>query len=599
MATGTQVGSIYYDLDLDDSKFKKGSSGVKSELQGLEGAFASAEKGSKVFLGAVTAAIAAGGAALGFGIKIAGELESARQGFVALLGSAEKADAVMVRVKKEAATTPFELPGLVKGAQALVAITKDGDKAIDTLLDVGKAVAISGKGSAELDRVIINLQQISATGKVTAMDIRQFQSAIPIFNDIIGAAGLTVEQLQSADNAAELLFEAFKKAGQEGGIAFEGFSSQAGTFNQLWSNLKDSIAIGMSDLVNTSGIFDVVKQALAGLIDTINRFTTPESIKQFSDFVIANGPIIAGIILGGITPAVWALTNAFIGLMAPLIPFMVVGAIIGILVQKLIEHFGGLDQIMIKLQPILDFVGKIFNDVIRPALQVVWEKVQNQLLPALRELWAVLEPILLPVLKVVGAIIGVFLVGMIMLLIKGIELLVDFFTWLATSVKEKLEMVKNFFVGLYNFLIGNSLIPDLINGIKDWFAKLPGMITNALKGLYDAITKPFKEAFEWVKKKAEEVWESLQKLNPFHRESPSLIDNITRGMALIRKQYAGLGEINLPSFNLDSIFNPELATAGFGNTQQDVRIYIDKVSDMQDVSAIGREMGFRLGVEPR
>lgn len=36
------------------------------------------------------------------------------------------------------------------------------------------------------------------------------------------------------------------------------------------------------------------------------------------------------------------------------------------------------------------------------------------------------------------------------------------------------------FVWLYNYLIGASLIPDLVNGIVAWFARLPGMIAGAL-----------------------------------------------------------------------------------------------------------------------
>ena len=124
----------------------------------------------------------------------------------------------MARIKKEAAATPFELTGLVAGTQALAAITKDGNKAIDTLLDVGKAISTSGKGQAELDSVIANLQQVASTGVVTEMDIRQFQRAIPIFNDILAASGLTTEELKNSKDSAKLLFDAFKKAGQEGGI---------------------------------------------------------------------------------------------------------------------------------------------------------------------------------------------------------------------------------------------------------------------------------------------------------------------------------------------------------------------------------------------
>ena len=46
-----------------------------------------------------------------------------------------------------------------------------------------------------------------------------------------------------------------------------------------------------------------------------------------------------------------------------------------------------------------------------------------------------------------------------------------------------LEKSCGFFKWLYNVLVGNSIIPDLINGVVAWFFKLPNMIMSALSGL--------------------------------------------------------------------------------------------------------------------
>jgi phage-related minor tail protein len=75
-----------------------------------------------------------------------------------------------------------------------------------------------------------------------------------------------------------------------------------------------------------------------------------------------------------------------------------------------------------------------------------------------------------------------------------------------------------FFTWLYNELVGHSIIPDLINGIVDWFKSLPDKISQGLSNLWSAIVEPFRKAFDEVKKMAEKVWEKLQKINPFHRE---------------------------------------------------------------------------------
>lgn len=591
-------GSVVWDLEVDSKKFSQGLANARSEIGGFEKSLKSAEGGSKAFLGVVGTVAAAGTAFATFGVKTAGNLESARQGFVALLGSAEAADSTMARIKKEAAATPFELPGLVEGTQALTAITKDGNKAIDVLLDVGKAVAISGKGQAELDRVVFNLQQISATGQVTAMDIRQFQSAIPIFNDILAASDLTVESLQNADNASELLFDAFKKAGAEGGIAAQGFAAQAGTFNQLWSNLMDTVTIGASEFVKNSGIFDMTKQALSGLIDTINKFTTPEAIKGFMDFIIQNGPIIIGIILGGITPALYAMASGFIAAMAPLIPFIAAGAAIGVMVKLLIDAFGGWDNVMKAIQPTLDLIGKVFKEVILPPLQDLWKQITEELLPALQDLWRVVQPVIIPVLKVLGAIIGTVVVVAIKLLIEILKVVVGVITMWVEVTKTSIESVIGFFKGLASFI--TTTIPNTINNIVTWFKNLPNSIKSAISGLANILTQPFKDAWSAISKLVDKIKNGLDKINPFHRESPSLVDNVIAGVSKIQKEYGSLGRMSIPSPAFEPSVASSIAMDDFGGdsktVNQSIKIDVGRVNDMQDIEAIGRELGFRAGL---
>ena len=106
--------------------------------------------------------------------------------------------------------------------------------------------------------------------------------------------------------------------------------------------------------------------------------------------------------------------------------------------------------------------------------------------------------------------------GAIELAIKGIG-------WLWEQAKEKFEGVKGF-------------ISDLI----DAFFEIKDKITEALKGVVDAITKPFKEAFDKLGGMVDGAKGALNKLNPFHRESPSLVDWITKGTEKITGLYSGM-----------------------------------------------------------
>lgn len=682
MTGSTDVGSIHYEADIKTGAFDSAAASISKTLDGIGGQFQKAEAGSKAFAAALgSIAVGAIGAA-GFGIKIAGDLEAARQGFVALLGSAEEADKTMARVKKEAAATPFELTGLVAGTQALTAITKDGDKAVDILLDVGKAIATSGKGQAELDRVVLNLQQISSTGAVTAMDIKQFQSAIPMFNDILKAAGLTTEQLQNSENAAELLFGAFEKAGQGGisftkalsgvsavatdvlekrippdkiaalskawkvagddvdefnkeldkmgegafidslddigisindimkgfdkmdksiGITSQGFIAQAGTWNQLWSNFMDTITIRASDLVKSLGVFDFAKEALSGLIGVLGQVTSEqgiETIKNFFAFMADNLPIITGIILGGLTPAIVGLASSFVALMLPLLPFIAVGAALGFIIQKLginfndlwtavqivVDIFRGFDPgammneetwarwegftlILLKLQ-------EIIQTYLVPVFIEMWTIISTQLAPTLMHLWEVVAPILIPILKVLAQILVVVVIAAIIAFINILK------------------------VTIQNVANTVSYIDWSVTQIVKFFTDLPKNIRNALGGLADIITKPFRDAWAWIEPIINKMKEGMDKINPFHRESPSLVDNVKKGLSVISNEFSSLNDLTFPSAS--QLAAPAYAGMGGGvpTRNQEINIYVDKVNDMQDVDAIARELGFRADLLP-
>ena len=629
MANG---GSITWVLDVDDARFQ---SGLKNAEKSIESVSNSAKSAAKIIAGLGVAGATAFGALAVKGVKLAGNLESAEQGFVALLGSAKKAEDVMARIKKEAAATPFELPGLVEGTQALAAITKNGDKAIDILLDVGKAIATSGKGQAEMNSVIANLQQVASTGVVSEMDIRQFQRAIPLFNDILKESNLTAEGLKNSTNAAELLFGAFEKAGAKGGITAAGFTAQAGTFNQVMSNLSDTIGITLSDFVKASGIFDLFKGAVTRVVTTMstlgtkfsmiiglirsgiqgdltgkflrqfglneddaivakwfrfgkvlrNVFETIKAIFQGQDLkvelaeafsfflgddmakaeVFAN--IVAKIVTAFRTLSDWVIANKEIiftflqGMAIGFAALSVVGVIAGLLSALasplvLIVAAVGVAFVLWKkyaddLMPVITLLGTIFRDLILPQLMKVWDAVQTNLLPALQRLWAVISPLLIPVLKVLAVILGGTVLASIMGLIKALEWSIKIFSGVVNAVSWFVEKVVGFFKWLYNILVGNSIIPDLIMGIVTWFGKLPSLIMSALSGLKNAIVAPFRDALQGAlnlaKDMADKIRSTISKAFDIRkRNSPSILDRLNT----LKDAVAGtLESIEIPTYS--------------------------------------------------
>lgn len=254
------------------------------ELRKITGELDSAERKTRdwdsTLLAAKRTVMAVGAAAvgaLGFGVKIAADLQTAEVGLTTLLGSAEEAEETLARLKLEAARTPFELPGLTQATQLLTSVTKDGDRSIDILLDVGEALAAMGKGQSELDRIIVNLQQIAATGRAATIDIRQFAFAgIPIYEmltETTGKSGEALEELITSGGVTfELLTQMFDEANDAGGRFANAFVNQSGTFNQALSNMKDSVGIFLSDIATQSGLLDGLTQAMMGVATVIGNY---------------------------------------------------------------------------------------------------------------------------------------------------------------------------------------------------------------------------------------------------------------------------------------------------------------------------------------
>lgn len=307
------------------SQFEKGIFTVQKGLSDLGHKANSASKSADEFskklegVGRIgkTVAVVAGAVSASMGalaiasLKLAGDVEQQRVAFKGLLGSYEEADAIIKRIRQEAARTPFETAPLTRMTQQLTTITKDGNKALDILLSLGDAAAASGRGSAELELIIQNLVQVASTGKVTEMDIRQFQGAIPLFNDIITAAGLTTEELKNSRNAAELLFYAFKKSAQQGGITAGAMAEQAKTLGGLWSTFTDETSGALTSLGNK--LLPIAKPVLKFFIDLINYVKTlsPEMKTLIS-------------VIGGVVLVVSSLATG-LGVLAAILPSIAAG----------------------------------------------------------------------------------------------------------------------------------------------------------------------------------------------------------------------------------------------------------------------------------
>lgn len=467
-------------------------------LSGIKKQAAETADASKQFATGLAVAATATAAFVGYGAKIAGDLEASRAGFITLLGSADKADAALAQIKKDAASTPFELPGLISANQLLTSVTKDANQSETMLMNVGKALTAMGKGQPELDRIIVNLQQIGAVGKATMMDVKQFAFAgIPIFEMLQEATGKTGDELSQFISDGGVTFamleDMFNKAGSAGGRFADAFTNQAGGFNQIWANLQDTVNMTMADIVTQSGAFDIIKNAMKGVGDWIstNKDKIANGIKGMFSFIKDNGPIIAGIILGALVPALASMAAGVWATLAPLLPFMAIGAGVAILLQMLADKMGGWGNVMAAVQPILAQVGQFVSTVfvnawnmllgvwnfLQPSLAALWNTIANQLWPALQNLWNLIAPVLIPTLQVLAVIIGGLIVGAIWVFVNALNI-----------VAGVISTVINVAVGIFQFLY--AIVSGVINGIIAYFNvwwNVVSYILAVIRGVFIAV----------------------------------------------------------------------------------------------------------------
>jgi tape measure domain-containing protein len=176
------------------------------------------------------------------GISYNAQIEKYTTGFTNMLGSAEAAQQVMSQIQEDAAKTPFDVESLTKANQYLISAGENASYARSTIMALGDAVAATGGGSDELNRMAQNLQQIANTGKATEVDIKQFAYAgINVYGILADYTGKSTEEVQNMTISYDLLSQALIAASEEGGRYYGAMETQSQTMNGRMSTLQDNV----------------------------------------------------------------------------------------------------------------------------------------------------------------------------------------------------------------------------------------------------------------------------------------------------------------------------------------------------------------------
>lgn len=272
--TSSESKNLKIQLNAAEAQLKATAQALKIAKNGMEGFASSTEKTSGSSLsGAITqgtimagvfqklasVALNAAKSFISAGLDYDAQIETYTTGLTNMLGSAEAAQQVMENIQADAARTPFDVESLTKANQYLISAGENASYARKTINALGDAVAATGGGSDELNRMAQNLQQIANTGKATAVDIKQFAYAgINVYGILADYTGKSTAEVQKMTISYDLLTEALQAASEEGGRYYNAMDdlsqTQNGRTNTLKDNVKQLAGLMTSDLADGIGM---------------------------------------------------------------------------------------------------------------------------------------------------------------------------------------------------------------------------------------------------------------------------------------------------------------------------------------------------------
>lgn len=560
------VGSIVAKVTADISGFQdslkkaeKATDGLRGNIGKIGDSIADFGKKAAVITGAVATGI---GALTVKAIGTASEFERLETALTTVTGSAEKAEAAMLTIKKAAKDSPFfETSSLAEFVQLMAASGQTIDGAVASGLRFGDVAAAFGKGNTEMTRMGNTLSQVMGKGKADIVDFKELVNAgwVSVRRDVAESMNVSMAQFEDMVSAGEIGYDQISKAAEK----FSGSAAaQSKNMGALWSRLKETIATGFADLLTESGGFNALKglidnliwrieniipavtrvfksigmgfsglaaylggdteTGLSGIFDMLTGFVSDDraeqllpyfqkladGLKAFSSWVSENQQLIITFLQGmaiglGALLIIGTITGLLAALFNPVT--LVVLAIAGLYTAWQTNFLGMRDIVTAFVTAFMQF----FNNTLMPFIQVFVEFFRNN--------WWIIQSVvklawdyIIGIIKLAWAIVS----GIITV---GLEILAGDWRGAWDAIKKMLsnswDAIKGIFSGMISFL-------------STWGG-----------WLFDKLTKPFSDAWGKIKETMDKIKDALDFTK---RHSPSVLDIVNRGVAGVNKAMAGL-----------------------------------------------------------
>lgn len=399
-------------------------------------------------------------------------------------GAADAATGISERLGKA-----FESGALERAINTAVDVLKDlGSVAANVFGILGNVIGPFQEEGGGFVNVLLEITR--ALRKATATE--EFQDAISALGSVMGTLARTVGPLLGQALAAigpvfTALGPPVERLIENLGAALSPIIEALGPVLAAWASAVGVIVDALSPLLPVVGeliasllpplvpAIQAIAQAWAGaapivaqlgqiltavlapIIAQLPTILTP-LINTFTQVTAAVLPLVSQL-LTALAPALTTLGQSFASLL------VAVGPLLGVLGQLIGSHLSAIIPLLI---PIITLVGQLASVLARQLASTI----NNLVVPALRFVTDLLR--------------GDFTAAwnsLITLFIGVGKHIATTMNNIKTIIGGAIQAVIGIFQHLYDTLVGNSIIPDLIMGIVSWFARLPGMVFRALASL--------------------------------------------------------------------------------------------------------------------
>lgn len=270
MADGKVVIEILGDSSKFASEVSKLTDTTSKAISSLGSGFS---KAGTVLTAAITAPLAiAGVKAARWASQTAANAEQVDIAFNTMLGP-ERAKKMIADLVEFAKTTPFEMAGLNKATQQMLAYGFAANDVIPMLTDVGNATAALGAGQQGIDAITRALGQMHGKGVAASQEMMQLtEVGIPaweylakaLHTDVAGAMEMVTKKAVSADVAIAAIRAGMQ--GDFGGLMIK----QSRTLTGVLSNLADAATATIMKMYQTDS-YKKMTDALSKLADPIQK----------------------------------------------------------------------------------------------------------------------------------------------------------------------------------------------------------------------------------------------------------------------------------------------------------------------------------------